>query len=170
MNKAEMLEALKERKSKSGAASSSHPPSKEKRQAPSEKERRKKHRHEEKGAGSTQESIPEVTISEPVDPTTKDPEQQSTEVPYTLLDASTLSFVSNPSGPASLDFIRHLVPDQDFDQLRRLLTLGFSRLPGSTLCSPWHGLEKQRIVSPRFVQRSSRPNALWMGCLVAMRP
>ncbi|KZV39105.1 hypothetical protein F511_34803 [Dorcoceras hygrometricum] len=124
MNKAEMLEALKERKSKSGGASSSHPPSKEKRQAPSEKERRKKHRHEEKGAGSTQESIPEVTISEPVDPTTKDPEQQSTEAPYTLLDASTLSFVSNPSGPASLDFIRHLVPDQDFDQLKKASDLG----------------------------------------------
>ncbi|KZV57162.1 hypothetical protein F511_41852 [Dorcoceras hygrometricum] len=106
-------------------ASSSHPSSKEKRQAPSEKkERRKKHRHEEKGAGSTQESIPEVTISKPVDPTTKDPEQQSTEAPYTLLDAFSLSFVSNPSGPASLDFIRRLVPNQDFDQLKKASDLG----------------------------------------------
>ncbi|KZV28083.1 hypothetical protein F511_32427 [Dorcoceras hygrometricum] len=83
MDKAAMLEALKERKSKtkSGGTSSSGAqnkedtrsgaPIKEKRKAsPEKKERRRKRRHE--GRGST-----------------------------------------------SLDFIRHLVPDQDFDQLKR---------------------------------------------------
>ncbi|KZV50391.1 hypothetical protein F511_33782 [Dorcoceras hygrometricum] len=132
MDKAAMLEALKERKSKTksgGAVSlgsqnkeetSSGAPSKEKRKAsPEKKERRKKHHHEKRDTGSTQESIPEVTISEPEDTTNKGPEQKSTEEPYTLLDALKISFVSNPSGSASLDFIRHMVPDQDFDQLKR---------------------------------------------------
>ncbi|KZV50987.1 pentatricopeptide repeat-containing protein-like [Dorcoceras hygrometricum] len=72
MDKATMLEALKERKSKtkSGGASSSGAqnkeetssgaPSKEKRKAsPEKKERCKKHRHEKRDTGSTQESIPE---------------------------------------------------------------------------------------------------------------
>ncbi|KZV36948.1 hypothetical protein F511_19119 [Dorcoceras hygrometricum] len=121
MDKAAMLEALKERKSKtksggpssSGAQNkeetSSGAPSKEKRKAsPEKKERRRKRRHEERGVGSTQESIPEVTITEPLDTTNKGPEQKSTEEPYTLLDASSLSFVFKPSGAASLDFIRHL--------------------------------------------------------------
>ncbi|KZV29335.1 hypothetical protein F511_16712 [Dorcoceras hygrometricum] len=120
MDKAAIIEALKERKTKAksgGASSSGVPnreatsssvPSKEKRKAsPEKKERRRKRRHEERGTGSTQESIPEG------------PEQKSTEEPYTLLDALKISFVSNPSGSASLDFIRHMVPDQDFDQLKR---------------------------------------------------
>ncbi|KZV48863.1 hypothetical protein F511_16670 [Dorcoceras hygrometricum] len=132
MDKAAMLEALKERRSKikSGGASSSGAqnkeetssgaPSKEKREAsPEKKERRKKRRHEKRDTGSTQESIPEVTISEPEGTTNKGPERKSSEEPYTLLDASKISFVSNPSGSASLDFIRHMVPDQDFDQLKR---------------------------------------------------
>ncbi|KZV47857.1 hypothetical protein F511_38530 [Dorcoceras hygrometricum] len=135
MDKAVMLEALKERKSKTksgGAYSSgaqnkketgSGAPSKKNRKAsPEKKERRRKHvlrRHEERGTGSTQESIPKVMITEPEDTTNKAPEQKSTEEPYTLLDASKISFVSKPSGSASLDFIRHLVPDQDFDQLKR---------------------------------------------------
>ncbi|KZV13836.1 hypothetical protein F511_44970 [Dorcoceras hygrometricum] len=132
MDKAAMLEALKERKSrtKSGGAlssgarnkeeTSSGAPSKEKRKAsPEKKERRRKRRYEKRDTGSTQESIPEVTISEPEDTTNKSPEQKSTEEPYTLLDASKISFVSKPSGSTSLDFICHLVPDQDFDQLKR---------------------------------------------------
>ncbi|KZV55924.1 hypothetical protein F511_20746 [Dorcoceras hygrometricum] len=132
MDKAAMLEALKERRSKtkSGGASSSGAqnkeetssgaPSKEKREAsPEKKERRKKRLHEKRDTGSTQESIPEVTISEPEGTINKGPERKSSEEPYTLLDASKISFVSNPSGSASLDFIRHMVPDQDFDQLKR---------------------------------------------------
>ncbi|KZV31038.1 hypothetical protein F511_14978 [Dorcoceras hygrometricum] len=132
MDKAAMLEALKERRSKTksvGASSSgaqnkeetsSGAPSKEKREAsPEKKERRKKRRHEKRDTGSTQESIPEVTISEPKGTTNKGPERKSSEEPYTLLDASKISFVSNPSGSASLDFIHHMVPDQDFDQLKR---------------------------------------------------
>ncbi|KZV46125.1 hypothetical protein F511_31280 [Dorcoceras hygrometricum] len=132
MDKAAMLEALKERRSKtkSGGASrsgaqnkeeiSSGAPSKEKREAsPEKKERRKKRRHEKRDTGSTQEPIPEVTISEPEGTTNEGPKRKSSEEPYTLLDASKISFVSNPSGSASLDFIRHMVPDQDFDQLKR---------------------------------------------------
>ncbi|KZV55930.1 hypothetical protein F511_20752 [Dorcoceras hygrometricum] len=132
MDKAAMLEALKERRSKtkSGGASSSGAqnkeetssgaPSKEKREAsPEKKERRKKRRHEKRDTGSTQESIPEVVISEPEGANNKGPEQKSSEESYTLLDASKISFVSNPSGSASLDFNRHMVPDQDFDQLKR---------------------------------------------------
>ncbi|KZV52541.1 hypothetical protein F511_29726 [Dorcoceras hygrometricum] len=132
MDKAAMLEALKERRSKtkSGGASSSGAqnkeetssgaPSKEKREAsPEKKERRKKRRHEKRDTGSTQEPIPEVTILEPKDTTNEGPKTKSSEEPYTLLDASKISFVSNPSGFASLDFIRHMVPDQDFDQLKR---------------------------------------------------
>ncbi|KZV57225.1 hypothetical protein F511_07866 [Dorcoceras hygrometricum] len=132
MDKAAMLEALKERRSKtkSGGASSSGAqnkeeissgaPSKEKREAsPEKKERRKKRRHEKRDTGSTQEPIPEVTILEPEDTTNEGPKRKSSEEPYTLLDASKISFVSNPSGSASLDFIRHMVPDQDFDQLKR---------------------------------------------------
>ncbi|KZV50887.1 polygalacturonase-like [Dorcoceras hygrometricum] len=73
-------------------------PSKEKREAsPEKKERRKKRRHEKRDTGSTQESILEVTILEPEDTTNKGPEQKSSEEPYTLLDASKISFVSNPS-------------------------------------------------------------------------
>ncbi|KZV23557.1 hypothetical protein F511_35779 [Dorcoceras hygrometricum] len=88
---------------------SSGAPSKEKREAsPEKKERRKKHRNEKRDTGSTQESILEVTILEPEDTTNKGPEQKSSEEPYTLLDASKISFVSNPSGSASLDFIRHM--------------------------------------------------------------
>ncbi|KZV41521.1 hypothetical protein F511_32770 [Dorcoceras hygrometricum] len=132
MDKAAMLEALKERRSKtkSGGASSSGAQNKEetssgasskdKREAsPEKKDRRKKRRHEKRDTGSTQESIPEVTISEPEGTTNKGPERKSSKEPYTLLDASKISFVSNPSGSASLDFIHHMVPDQDFDQLKR---------------------------------------------------
>ncbi|KZV58256.1 hypothetical protein F511_01107 [Dorcoceras hygrometricum] len=132
MDKAAMLEALKERRSKtkSGGASSSGAqnkeeissgaPSKEKREAsPEKKERRKKRRHEKRDTSSTQEPIPEVTMLEPEDTTKEGPKRKSSEEPYTLLDASKISFVSNPSGSASLDFIRHMVPDQDFDQLKR---------------------------------------------------
>ncbi|KZV58589.1 TMV resistance protein N-like [Dorcoceras hygrometricum] len=132
MDKAAMLEALKERRSKtkSGGASSSGAqnkeetssgaPIKEKREAsPEKKERRKKRRHEKRDTGSTHEPIPEVTISESEGTTNKGPKGKSSEEPYTLLDASKISFVSNPSGSASLDFIRHMVPDQDFDQLKR---------------------------------------------------
>ncbi|KZV52839.1 hypothetical protein F511_36038 [Dorcoceras hygrometricum] len=90
MDKAAMLEALKERRSKtkSGGASSS-------------------------GAQNKEETSSGAPSKE------KREERKSSEEPYTLLDASKISFVSNPSGSASLDFIRHMVPDQDFDQLKR---------------------------------------------------
>ncbi|KZV45177.1 hypothetical protein F511_11777 [Dorcoceras hygrometricum] len=93
---------------------------KEKRKAsPEKKERRRKRRHEERGTGSTQESIPEVEITEPVDTSNKGPEPKPTEEPYSLLDLSTLSFVSKPSGASSMDFIRHMVPEHDYDQLKK---------------------------------------------------
>ncbi|KZV23714.1 guanylate-binding protein 4-like [Dorcoceras hygrometricum] len=124
-------EARKGRPNLGGGPSSSRPPSKEKRKAPAKKkERRKKCRHEERGTESIQKSIPEDPIKEPVGTSNKNPEQQSTEAPYTLLDASALSFVSRPSGSASLDFIRLLVPDQDFDQLKRTSDLGVFETAG----------------------------------------
>ncbi|KZV42498.1 hypothetical protein F511_20951 [Dorcoceras hygrometricum] len=117
MDKAAMLEALKERRSKtkSGGASSSGAqnkeetssgaPSKEKREAsPEKKERRKKRRHEKRDTGSTQESIPEVTISEPEGTTNKGPERKSSEEPYTLLDASKISFSLTWFGEAASRF------------------------------------------------------------------
>ncbi|KZV52398.1 hypothetical protein F511_33539 [Dorcoceras hygrometricum] len=75
MTKSEMLEALKERKAKSGGASSSCNPSKEKRKIPSEgKERRRS----------------------------------------AAMNRGTLCLL-RPLRSASLDFIRRLVPGQDFD-------------------------------------------------------
>ncbi|KZV29179.1 hypothetical protein F511_38821 [Dorcoceras hygrometricum] len=110
MDKAVMLEALKERKSKtkSGGTSSSGAqnkeetrsgaPIKEKRKvSPEKKERCRKRHHEGRGTGSTQESIPEDPITNTASTTSKDPEPQSIEEPYTLLDASNISFVSKPS-------------------------------------------------------------------------
>ncbi|KZV56689.1 hypothetical protein F511_40656 [Dorcoceras hygrometricum] len=90
MTKAEMMKALKERKANSEEASSSRAPSKEKRKTSSEGRER-------------------------LDTAQAVPEQQSTEAPYVLLDTSTISFMAKPSGSVSLDFIRRLVPDQDFD-------------------------------------------------------
>ncbi|KZV24615.1 hypothetical protein F511_06441 [Dorcoceras hygrometricum] len=118
--KAEMMQALKERKAQSGGASSSRKPSKEKRKEPLErKERRKKRRNEEMGTKSARVTVPKDPSEEQDGRTNKDPEQQSTEEPYILLDTSAISFVSSPSGPVSLDFIRLLIPDRDFDQVKQ---------------------------------------------------
>ncbi|KZV43844.1 GPI ethanolamine phosphate transferase 1 [Dorcoceras hygrometricum] len=120
MTKAEMMEALKEMKAKSKGASSSRTPSKEKWKEPSErKERHKKRRNEEMGTESARVTVPKDPSEEQDGRTNKDPEHQSTEEPYILLDTSAISFVSSPSGPVSLDFIRRLIPDRDFDQVKR---------------------------------------------------
>ncbi|KZV36637.1 hypothetical protein F511_28586 [Dorcoceras hygrometricum] len=119
MTKAEMMKALKERKANPEEASSSRAPSKEKRKTPSEgRERCKKRRHEEGATDSARVSIPEEPVNEPVDTAQAFPEQKSTEVPYVLLDTSAISFLAKPSGSVSLDFIRRLVPDQDFDLVK----------------------------------------------------
>ncbi|KZV19314.1 hypothetical protein F511_23811 [Dorcoceras hygrometricum] len=94
MTKAEMMKALKERKANPEEASSSRAPSKEKRKTPSDG----RERHT----------------------SSKGPEQQSTEVPYVLLDTSAISFVAKLSGSVSLDFIRRLVPNQDFDLVKSI--------------------------------------------------
>ncbi|KZV30083.1 endoplasmic reticulum-Golgi intermediate compartment protein 3-like [Dorcoceras hygrometricum] len=61
MTKAEIMEALKERKANTVKASSSRKPSKEKRKEPSErKERRKKLRNEEMGTESTRVTVPRI--------------------------------------------------------------------------------------------------------------
>ncbi|KZV18620.1 hypothetical protein F511_03514 [Dorcoceras hygrometricum] len=104
MDKAAMLEALKERKTKT---KSGGPPAR----APRARRRGSPPQREKRGAKSAAMR-------------SRDPEQQTTETPYTLLDTSTISFVSQPSGPVSLNFIRQLVPKQDFDQLKKTSDLG----------------------------------------------
>ncbi|KZV58710.1 hypothetical protein F511_31859 [Dorcoceras hygrometricum] len=88
------------------------------RRRPRRGERRKKHRHEEKNKESAQATVSKCPISEPQGTAGKAPEQQSTEAPYVLLDTSVISFVAKPFGSVSLDFVRCLVPDQDFDLVK----------------------------------------------------
>ncbi|KZV54789.1 hypothetical protein F511_04411 [Dorcoceras hygrometricum] len=119
MIKAEMMKSLKERKTTQEGTSSSRRPSKGKRKASSEGgERRKKCHSEEKASEPARATAPEDPLNELVGTVGKVPEQQSAEVPYVLLDTYALSFVAKPFGSASLDFIRHLVPDQDFDVVK----------------------------------------------------
>ncbi|KZV55458.1 hypothetical protein F511_32005 [Dorcoceras hygrometricum] len=102
-------------------ASSSRSSGKEKRKTPLEgREKRKKHHHEEGATDTTRTTILKEPINVSVDTTNKGPEQQSTEVPYVLLDTSAISFVAQPSGSTSLEFIRRLVHEQDFDLLGQL--------------------------------------------------
>ncbi|KZV48199.1 hypothetical protein F511_10785 [Dorcoceras hygrometricum] len=82
------------------------------------RERRKKRHHEEKASETVRATAPEDPVIGTVGATKEIPEQRYTDTPYTLLDASTLSSVAKPSGSASLDFIRRLVPDQDFDLVK----------------------------------------------------
>ncbi|KZV34467.1 hypothetical protein F511_28014 [Dorcoceras hygrometricum] len=84
-------------------------------------ERRKKRRPEEKTKEPAHATVSKGSTSEPWGTADKAPEQQFTEAPYVLLDTSAISFVANPSGSISLDFVRRLVPDQDFDLGLRLV-------------------------------------------------
>ncbi|KZV34408.1 hypothetical protein F511_34717 [Dorcoceras hygrometricum] len=77
-----------------------------------------KRHHEEKASEPARATAPANPVTEPVGVVEKIPKQQSTQVPYVLLDTSALSFVAKPFGFASLDFIRRLVPDQDFDLVK----------------------------------------------------
>ncbi|KZV24611.1 hypothetical protein F511_06437 [Dorcoceras hygrometricum] len=119
MTKAEMLKSLKERRANSEGTSSSRRSSKGKRKASSEGGERRKKRQHEKATESAQTTVPKDPVSEPLGTTDKGPEQQSIELPYVLMDTSAISFVAKPSGSVSMEFIRRLVPDQDFDLVRR---------------------------------------------------
>ncbi|KZV36835.1 hypothetical protein F511_36496 [Dorcoceras hygrometricum] len=119
MTKAEMMEALKERKARSGGASSSRKPSKDKRKEPSErKERHKKRRSEEMGTESARETIPKDPVTEPVGTANKGTEQQSTEASYILLDTSAISFVAKPSGSGFLGLHQSLGSQPGFDLVK----------------------------------------------------
>ncbi|KZV20628.1 protein REVEILLE 4 [Dorcoceras hygrometricum] len=120
MKKAEMMKSLKERRADPKGTSSSRRSSKGKRKASSEGgERLKKHHNEEKATEPARATAPKDPVNEPVGTTEKIPEQQYAEVPYVLLDTSAISFVAKPFGSVSLDFICRLVPDQDFDLMKR---------------------------------------------------
>ncbi|KZV52587.1 CCAAT/enhancer-binding protein zeta [Dorcoceras hygrometricum] len=126
MTKAKMMKSLKERRSHPEGTSISHHSSKGKRKASSEGgEKRKKRHNEEKATEPAWETALQDPISEPVGTAENIPEQQSIEVPYVLLDTSAISFVAKPSGSVSLDFIRRLVLDQDFDLVKRTPDLRF---------------------------------------------
>ncbi|KZV19085.1 hypothetical protein F511_10136 [Dorcoceras hygrometricum] len=113
MTKAEMMKSLKERRVDPEGTSSSRRSSKEKRKASLEGgERSKKRQNEEKTTEPARATAPKDPVSKPVGTTEKIPEQQSTELPYVLLDTSSISFVAKPSGSISLDFIRRLVPSK----------------------------------------------------------
>ncbi|KZV34332.1 pleiotropic drug resistance protein 1-like [Dorcoceras hygrometricum] len=113
------MKSLKERRADPEGTSRSLHPSKGKRKASSEGgERRKKRRPEEETQEPARATISKGPTSESRSTAGKAPEQESTEAPYVLLDTSALSFMAKPSGLVSLDFIRRLVHDQDFDLVR----------------------------------------------------
>ncbi|KZV25413.1 hypothetical protein F511_07297 [Dorcoceras hygrometricum] len=118
MSKAEMLKALKARKTEPEGASRSL--DKGKRKAEAEGGQRREKRHHENTPEPARETIPKIPISEPIGAKGKAPEQQSTEEPYVLLDACAISFVAKPSGSVSLDFTRRLIPDQDYDVVKSI--------------------------------------------------
>ncbi|KZV52727.1 hypothetical protein F511_42891 [Dorcoceras hygrometricum] len=133
-----MMKTLRERRADPEGASRSLHPSKGKKKASEGQERRKKHRHEEKTKESARATVSKCPISKPRGTTGKALEQQSTEAPYVLLDTSAISFVAKPSGSVSLDFVRRLVPDQDFDLVKSVpnlaaleaASLHFMQVPG----------------------------------------
>ncbi|KZV34437.1 hypothetical protein F511_23411 [Dorcoceras hygrometricum] len=117
MSKAKMMKALKERRADPERTSSSL--SKGERKAAAEGgEKRKKRHHEKKTTESARETASVGPTSEPSGAEGKAPEQQITEAPYVLLDTSAISFMAKPSGSFSLDFVRRLVPEQDFDLVK----------------------------------------------------
>ncbi|KZV32451.1 hypothetical protein F511_15709 [Dorcoceras hygrometricum] len=119
MSKAEMMKALKEKKTDPEGTSLSL--SKGKRKASEEGgERRKKRHHEKKTKEPARETVSGGLTSEPSVKEGKTSEQKTTEAPYVLLDTSAISFVEKPSGSVSLDFTRRLIPDQDFDPLEEM--------------------------------------------------
>ncbi|KZV49359.1 factor of DNA methylation 4 [Dorcoceras hygrometricum] len=94
MTKAEMMKALKARKANPEGASSSRVPSKEKRKISSEGGERRKKRRHEEG---------------------------STETTRTAIPKEP---VIEPVDTINRDFVRRLVPDQDYDQVKRTPDLG----------------------------------------------
>ncbi|KZV39233.1 hypothetical protein F511_30369 [Dorcoceras hygrometricum] len=77
-------------------------------------EKRKKRQHERETHESGREQVPKEAIKETSTSGGKGPEQ-TTEASCEYLDASTISFIVKPSGSASLDFTRRLIPDRDYN-------------------------------------------------------
>ncbi|KZV43973.1 hypothetical protein F511_33486 [Dorcoceras hygrometricum] len=149
MSKAEMLKALKARKTEPEGASRSL--DKGKRKAEAEGGQRREKRHHENTPEPAREMITETPVSEPIGAKGKAPEQQSTEEPYVLLDACAISFVAKPSGSVSLDFTRRLIPDQDYDVVTSVLDL--AALEASSLhfmqALVWSGEVANRLIQAR---------------------
>ncbi|KZV24125.1 hypothetical protein F511_20112 [Dorcoceras hygrometricum] len=149
MSKAEMLKALKARKTEPEGASRSL--DKGKRKAEAEGGERRKKRYHEKTPEPAREMISETPVSEPIGAKGKAPEQQSTEEPYVLLDACAISFVAKPSGSVSLDFTRRLIPDQDYDVVKSVPDL--ADLEASSLhfmqALVWSGEVANRLIQAR---------------------
>ncbi|KZV53546.1 hypothetical protein F511_42243 [Dorcoceras hygrometricum] len=121
MSKAEMMKSLKERSPDLEGTSSSLSKAKRKTAAEGGEKRKKRH-HEKKTTEPARATASADLTSEPVSAAGKAPEQQTTEAPYVLLDTSAISFVAKPSGSVSLDFVRHLVTEQDFDLVKSVPT------------------------------------------------
>ncbi|KZV17930.1 hypothetical protein F511_42013 [Dorcoceras hygrometricum] len=131
MSKAEMLKS--ERRADPEGTSSSL--SKGKRKTATEGgEKRKKRHHEKKTVEPARATTSVDLTNEPVGAAGKAPEQQTTEAPYVLLDTSALSFVAKPSSSVSLDFVRILVPEQDFDLVKSVLDIATMEAANFILC------------------------------------
>ncbi|KZV36665.1 hypothetical protein F511_39463 [Dorcoceras hygrometricum] len=152
MSTAEMMKSLKERRSDPEGTSRCLHPSKGKRKATSEGgERCKKRRPEEETQDPARATISKGPTSESRGTAGKAPEQESTEAPYVLLDTSTISFVAKPSGSVLLDFIRRLVPDQDFDLVRSVPDLAALEAASLHLMQAlvWSGEVSNRLAQAR---------------------
>ncbi|KZV14253.1 hypothetical protein F511_44030 [Dorcoceras hygrometricum] len=149
MSKAEMLRALKERKADPEGASRSL--SKGKRKSTEERgEKRKKRQHEKEAQESGRERVSKEAVKKTSTSGGKGPEQ-TTEASSEYLDASTISFVAKPSGSASLDFTRRLIPDQDYNLVNSVPDLAALEAASLHLMQAvvWSGSVANRLIRAR---------------------
>ncbi|KZV42094.1 hypothetical protein F511_11690 [Dorcoceras hygrometricum] len=149
MSKAEMLRALKERKADPEGTSRSL--SKGKRKGAEERgEKRKKRQHEQGTHESGREPIPKEAIKKTSTSGGKVFEQ-TTEASCEYLDASTISFIAKPSGSASLDFTRRLIPDRDYNLVNSVPDLAALEAASLHLMQAvvWSGSVANRLLRAR---------------------
>ncbi|KZV40405.1 hypothetical protein F511_10808 [Dorcoceras hygrometricum] len=149
MSKAKMLRALKERKADPEGASRSL--SKGKRKSTEERgEKRKKRQHEQENQESGREPVSKEAIKETSTSGGKGPEQ-TTKASCEYLDASTISFIAKPSGSASLDFTRHLIPDRDYNLVNSVPDLAALEAASLHLMQAvvWSGSVANRLLRAR---------------------
>ncbi|KZV32131.1 hypothetical protein F511_29493, partial [Dorcoceras hygrometricum] len=149
MSKAEMLRALNERKADPEGTSRSL--SKGKRKGAEERgEKRKKRQHEQGTHESGRAPVPKEAIKETSTSGGKVPEQ-TTEASCEYLDASTISFIAKPSGSASLDFTRRLIPDRDYNLVNSVPDLAALEAASLHLMQAvvWSGSVANRLLRAR---------------------